>query len=49
MGLILWVFLGYVVAMAVLEWRGDAPLAVLAGCLATSLLQRIYTITGGMK
>lgn len=48
-GLILWIFAGYVVAMAVLDWRGDPQLAVLCGCLATSLLQRAYTWSGRFK
>jgi len=48
-GLILWIFIGYLVAMAVLDWLGDPQLAVLAGCLATSALQRFYTITGRWK
>jgi hypothetical protein len=49
LGLLLWVFAGYLVAMAVLDWRGDAQLAVMSGCLATSVLQRFYTVSGKWK
>ena len=49
LGLILWVFCGYLVAMFVLDWRNDPALAVLCGCLATSVLQRFYTTSGAWK
>ena len=49
LGLILWVLLGYLTAMTVLELRGDTALAVLAGCMATSILQRFYTTSGAWK
>ena len=48
-GLIIWILSGYLVAMTVLEWRNDPALAVLAGCLATSVLQRFYTASGAWK
>jgi hypothetical protein len=49
-GLILWILLGYLVAMAVYELNpADPALAVLCGCLATSVSQRIYTMTGRWK
>ena len=49
LGLILWVLMGYLLAMTVLELRGDPALAVLAGCMATSVLQRFYSVSGSWK
>jgi len=48
-GLILWILAGYLVAMSVLDWRNDPQLAVFAGCLTTSALQRFYTWSGQFK
>ena len=48
-GLILWILMGYLMASMALELGWDASLAVLVGCLTTSLLQRLYTITGRFK
>lgn len=48
-GLILWILMGYLVATMALELGWDASLAVLVGCLTTSLLQRLYTVTGRFK
>ena len=46
-GLVLWILVGWLVAMAVNP--SDPALAVLVGCLATSVSQRVYTITGNWK
>jgi hypothetical protein len=48
-GLILWVFMGYLAATTALDAGADPTLAVLVGCLVTSLLQRLYTVTGRWK
>ena len=48
-GLILWILMGYLMASMALELGWDVSLAVLVGCLTTSLLQRLYTITGRFK
>ena len=48
-GLILWILMGYLAAATALELGADPTLAVLVGCLTTSVLQRAYSITGRMK
>lgn len=48
-GLILWIFMGYLAATTSLDMGAEPALAVLVGCLATSLLQRLYTVTGRWK
>jgi hypothetical protein len=48
-GLILWILMGYLAALTALDMGADPSLAVLVGCLTTSLLQRLYTITGRFK
>jgi len=48
-GLILWILMGYLAALTALELGADPMLAMLVGCLTTSLLQRLYTITGRFK
>ena len=47
--LLMWIFFGYIVGIAVHEGTSDPQLAVLAGCFTTSALQRTYMITGRMK
>ena len=47
--LLMWIFFGYITGITVYEGTGNPQFAVLAGCLATSVLQRIYTLTGRLK
>ena len=48
-GLILWILMGYLAAVTALDMGAEPTLAVLVGCLTTSVLQRVYTVTGRWK